>query len=223
MIAAGANPLQLVEALGHSDANGRPDLTLVWPDGKTKRVWLARNLCKERRERQGFDPPTTPHRNSRLIGAAATTLEPDVGWSCRAAARRENGTRCPYSQREMHDPDRTIGLILEKTPARFSWSEETPWAWTEEEYEADVETYRTTWGTRARAIDEVRRLHPSMADDRGYVDWWHRYQLLSRARCLRRANAQVSTDRHPFDFACPWTRRSALRRWWTRQSRGSTG
>jgi hypothetical protein len=81
----------------------------------------------------------------------------------------------------MHDPDRTIGLILEKTPARFSWSEETPWAWTEEEYEADVETYRTTWGTRARAIDEVRRLHPSMADDRGYVDWWHRYQLLSCA------------------------------------------
>jgi integrase len=30
MIAAGANPLQLAEALGHSDANGRPDPTLVW-------------------------------------------------------------------------------------------------------------------------------------------------------------------------------------------------
>ncbi len=30
MIAAGANPLQLAEALGHSDQNGRPDPTLVW-------------------------------------------------------------------------------------------------------------------------------------------------------------------------------------------------
>jgi integrase len=30
MIAAGANPLQLAEALGHSDASGRPDPTLVW-------------------------------------------------------------------------------------------------------------------------------------------------------------------------------------------------
>jgi hypothetical protein len=96
----------------------------------------------------------------------------------------------------MHDPDRTIGLILEKTPARFSWSEETPWAWTEEEYEADVETYRTNWGTRARAIDEVRRLHPSMADDRGYVDWWHRYQLLSCApgACVAQTRKYRQTD-----------------------------
>lgn len=30
MIAAGANPLQLAEALGHSDGKGRPDPTLVW-------------------------------------------------------------------------------------------------------------------------------------------------------------------------------------------------
>jgi hypothetical protein len=30
MIAAEANPLQLAEALGHSDANGRPHPTLVW-------------------------------------------------------------------------------------------------------------------------------------------------------------------------------------------------
>ena len=30
MIAAGANPLQLAEALGHTDQAGRPDPTLVW-------------------------------------------------------------------------------------------------------------------------------------------------------------------------------------------------
>jgi len=30
MIAAGANPLQIAEALGHSDKTGRPDPTLVW-------------------------------------------------------------------------------------------------------------------------------------------------------------------------------------------------
>jgi integrase len=30
MIAAGANPLQISEALGHTDRNGQPDATLVW-------------------------------------------------------------------------------------------------------------------------------------------------------------------------------------------------
>jgi hypothetical protein len=30
MIAAGANPLQIAEALGHSDKIGRSDPTLVW-------------------------------------------------------------------------------------------------------------------------------------------------------------------------------------------------
>lgn len=30
MIAAGANPMQIAEALGHSDRNGRPDPTLIW-------------------------------------------------------------------------------------------------------------------------------------------------------------------------------------------------
>jgi integrase len=30
MIAAGANPLQLAEALGHTDKTGRPDPTLIW-------------------------------------------------------------------------------------------------------------------------------------------------------------------------------------------------
>jgi integrase len=30
MVAAGANPLQIAEALGHSDTTGRPDPTLVW-------------------------------------------------------------------------------------------------------------------------------------------------------------------------------------------------
>jgi integrase len=30
MIAAGAKPLQLAEALGHTDKTGRPDPTLVW-------------------------------------------------------------------------------------------------------------------------------------------------------------------------------------------------
>ena len=30
MIAAGANPLQIAEALGHTDRNGQPDATLVW-------------------------------------------------------------------------------------------------------------------------------------------------------------------------------------------------
>jgi integrase len=44
MIAAGANPLQLAEALGHSDQYGRPDPTLVWK--------VTAISIQDRRERQ---------------------------------------------------------------------------------------------------------------------------------------------------------------------------
>lgn len=57
MIAAGANPLQIAEALGHTDRNGQPDATLVWRryghlypgSSKQAAATLGRYLTAERK------------------------------------------------------------------------------------------------------------------------------------------------------------------------------
>ncbi len=76
-------------------------------------------------------------------------------------------------------PERTAGVVLYESTANFLWSEETPWEATEEEFEGFSEWTRNNWGTRAGALDHIRRRDPSMLDDSGYLEWWHRYCLLS--------------------------------------------
>jgi class 3 adenylate cyclase len=124
----------------------------------------------------------TPHEVPPLEAIAEDALAVlDAAGSERAAilATLEMGVAACFLASTY--PDRIIGLVLERTPARFTWSEETPWAWTEEQNEASAEWFRTRWGTRAGAIEQVKRSDPSMADDPGYIDWWHRYMVLSQA------------------------------------------
>ena len=78
-------------------------------------------------------------------------------------------------------PERTAGVILYESTANFLWSEETPWEDTEEHFEEFSEWARSNWGTRSGALDHIRRNDPSMAHDAGYLEWWHRYCLLSQA------------------------------------------
>jgi class 3 adenylate cyclase len=77
-------------------------------------------------------------------------------------------------------PERTAGVILYQSTANFLWSEETPWEETEESFEEFAEWTRKNWGTRAGALDHIRLRDPSMADDAAYLQWWHRYCLLSQ-------------------------------------------
>ena len=76
-------------------------------------------------------------------------------------------------------PDRTDALILNQTTANFLWSSETPWELTEQQWHEFEQEQVTRWGERLVALDFVRERDPSLADDRAYVDWWHRYMLLS--------------------------------------------
>ena len=76
-------------------------------------------------------------------------------------------------------PERTHGLILYEAAANYLWSEETPWEWTEERFGQQEEEFRRPW-TPAEAAVDVRDQAPSMADDASYVQWWHRYSLLSQ-------------------------------------------
>jgi class 3 adenylate cyclase len=78
-------------------------------------------------------------------------------------------------------PERTAALILNQTTANFLWSEETPWEWTEERWHQYGEDEIRHWGERSQPAAVVQARDPSIAGDREYVDWWHRYTLLSEA------------------------------------------
>ena len=73
-------------------------------------------------------------------------------------------------------PERTSGLILYETAANWLWSEETPWEWMEEQWEA-LERDLRGWGTSAFAVCDVERNDPSLVTDSAYVEWWRRLQL----------------------------------------------
>jgi class 3 adenylate cyclase len=78
-------------------------------------------------------------------------------------------------------PDRTAGLILYEASANYEWSEETPWEWTEERFDEAEATILRGWGTREGALEDLRSGAPTMAGDPEFVDWYHRYCLLSQA------------------------------------------
>jgi pimeloyl-ACP methyl ester carboxylesterase len=67
-------------------------------------------------------------------------------------------------------PDRTAGLILYEASANWMCTEETPWEWTAERWNEQVEDFRT-W-TREDAVRETALYAPSMASDARYIEWW---------------------------------------------------
>jgi class 3 adenylate cyclase len=78
-------------------------------------------------------------------------------------------------------PERVAALILNQTTANFLWSEETPWELTEELWRQYEEQEVKYWGTRTQSAAVVAARDPSVAGDSDYIDWWHRYTLLSEA------------------------------------------
>jgi len=78
-------------------------------------------------------------------------------------------------------PERTAALILNQTTANFLWSEETPWEWTEERWQQYEEEEIRHWGKRSQSAAVVLSRDPSVAGDPSYLEWWHRYTLLSEA------------------------------------------
>ncbi len=91
MIAAGANPLQIAEALGHTDRNGQPDATLVWRryghlypgSSKQAATTLGRYLTAERKRVRDV-------RGMRESGWASRTNEIPANsrWSVPGSNRR---------------------------------------------------------------------------------------------------------------------------------------
>ena len=92
-------------------------------------------------------------------------------------------------------PERTSAVVLYEASATYLWSEATPWEWTEEQFASQEEDLRT-WGLREFASEDVQERDPSMAADDRYLDWWHRYYLLSEApgHAVAAAKKYMTTD-----------------------------
>jgi class 3 adenylate cyclase len=91
-------------------------------------------------------------------------------------------------------PDRVSGLILYQASANFVWSEETPWEWTDEQWQSQDEFLRDRSYTRAGAAESLRSEAPSKADDAAYIDWWFRYGILSEGPGHAVASARKYRD-----------------------------
>ena len=76
-------------------------------------------------------------------------------------------------------PERTTALVLHEASANWRWSQETPWEWTDEQFDEDIADMRLRAGSAALCQDDLLWRDPSMADDHAYAEWWRTYSVLS--------------------------------------------
>ena len=76
-------------------------------------------------------------------------------------------------------PDRASALVLHEASANWRWTPETPWEWTDEQFETDLADIRRLAGTREYWDEILRWRDPSLSDDRAYAEWMRTYHVLS--------------------------------------------
>ena len=84
-------------------------------------------------------------------------------------------------------PERTDGLILYEAAATFLRTEDTPWEWSDERWTEQETAYIERLGSREGTLEEVQEYAPGLERDPAYVEWWHRYCLLSEGPGAARA------------------------------------
>ena len=93
-------------------------------------------------------------------------------------------------------PERTLGLVLYGTAARYAWSPDFPQGMTQKDLEGVVDEFERSWGTRELAQSSLREwAAPGHVDDERLVDWLAGY--------LRRAaspGAAIALERMNFDI-----------------------
>lgn len=76
-------------------------------------------------------------------------------------------------------PGRTTALILNNTGPRTAWAPDYPWGMTAEEFDVELESTETRWGSREYAAEIVRSTTPGRANDEALIDWWASSMRLS--------------------------------------------
>lgn len=88
-------------------------------------------------------------------------------------------------------PERTLGLVLCGAFARFTRTDDYPWAASREEHESAMALYREQWGEPLG----LKTFCPSLADDPKFRSWWATQLRLgaspSAALALYRMNTEI--------------------------------
>ena len=94
----------------------------------------------------GRSDPVTDHRAIPLevqVADVSAVLDAVGSTSAAVFGVFEGGPLCMLFAASQ--PDRTAALILYATYARGAWAPDYPWAWTDEEFEADIERIEATF------------------------------------------------------------------------------
>ena len=76
-------------------------------------------------------------------------------------------------------PDRVRAQILFGVAAVGVGTDDYPWQWSPEEWDAYYERLAAGWGTREYAEEIVPWFHPSLAGDERHTNWWARFMRQS--------------------------------------------
>jgi class 3 adenylate cyclase len=76
-------------------------------------------------------------------------------------------------------PDKASALVLHEAASNWRWTPETPWEWSDEQFDSDIADIRRLGGAQEYWDETVRWRDPSMSDDHVYAEWWRMYQVLA--------------------------------------------
>jgi class 3 adenylate cyclase len=92
-------------------------------------------------------------------------------------------------------PARTKALILMNTAPRMAWAPDYPWGVSPEEFDADLASTETRWGSREYAAEVVRDVISQQANDDALIDWYADHMRLSAS-----PSAAVALSRMYYDM-----------------------
>jgi class 3 adenylate cyclase len=67
-------------------------------------------------------------------------------------------------------PDRVLGLVLWNPEPRQTWSDDYPWGWTDEQWDARAGKVEATWGSLELAEGDLRSVAPDVEFDRATIE-----------------------------------------------------
>jgi len=92
------------------------------------------------------------------------------------------------------NPDRVSSLILFSASGAQRATEDYPWAWSDEDWDAWLASIRDGWGTRAWVVKNARWMGPGMLDRPDELDRWIAYTRVAASPSSAEAVMRTSSD-----------------------------
>jgi class 3 adenylate cyclase len=166
----GDGPIDLVYAFGYTsniDADGEVPFHAVF---RRKLASLGRLILFDRRGTGLSDRSGLEDANALESGMDDIRAVMDAVGSERALLFAVGDGGMVTVLFAASHPDRTLGLVLWNPEPRLSWSEDYPWAWTSEQWDARAQRIEGTWGSLEHAELELRDAAPDVGFDRATLE-----------------------------------------------------